>query len=58
MIYHETLKYQAEKNWANSVDELRSKYNLPLSDENVMEKNSEWSDQACGISFTNWDVLC
>ena len=35
MIYHEMLKYQAERNWANIVHELRSKYNLRLSDENV-----------------------
>ena len=25
MIYHEMLKYQAERNWANDVHELRSK---------------------------------
>ena len=35
MNYHEMLKYQAERNWANNVHELRGKYNLPLSDENV-----------------------
>ena len=29
------LKYQAERNWANNVHELRSKYSLPLSDKNV-----------------------
>ena len=34
MIYHEMLKYQAERNWENNVHELRCKYSLPLSDEN------------------------
>ena len=37
------FKYQAERNWANIVDELRSKYNLPLSDENV-----------CNITYDTW----
>ena len=64
MVYNEILKYQAERNWANNVHELRSNYSLSLSDKNVcnntiwyMEKNGEWSDQEYGISFTNWDVL-
>ena len=35
MSYHEKLKYQAEKNWADNVHELHGKYNLPLNDENV-----------------------
>ena len=35
MIYHEILKYQAERNWANNTHELRSKHSLPPSDENV-----------------------
>ena len=43
MIYHEMLKYQAERKWANNVHELRSKYNLPLSDENV-----------CNITYDTW----
>ena len=30
MSCHEMLKYQAERNWANNVHELRGKYNLPL----------------------------
>ena len=42
MIYHEMLKYQAERNWAN-IHELRSKYNLPLSDENV-----------CNTTYDTW----
>ena len=42
-IYHEILKYQAERNSANNVHELRSKYNLPLSDENV-----------CSITYDTW----
>ena len=37
------LRYQAETNWANNVHELRSKYNLPLSDENV-----------CYITYDTW----
>ena len=37
------LKYQAERNWANNVHELRSKYNLPLSDENV-----------CNVTYDTW----
>ena len=43
MIYHEMLKYQAERNWANNVHELRSKYNLPLSNANV-----------CNITYDTW----
>ena len=35
MGYHNMLKYQAEKNWANNAHELRGRYNLPLDDENV-----------------------
>ena len=37
------LKYQAERNWANIAYELCSKYNLPLSDENV-----------CNITYDTW----
>ena len=37
------LKYQAEGNWKNNVHELRGKYNLPLSDENV-----------CNITYDTW----
>ena len=33
--FNEMLKYQAEKNWANNIHELRGKYNLPPNDENV-----------------------
>ena len=43
MIYHEMLKYQAERNWENNVHELRSKYNLPLSDKNV-----------CNVTYDTW----
>ena len=43
MIYHEMLKYQAERKWANNVLELRSKCSLPLSDENV-----------CNITYDTW----
>ena len=43
MIYNEMLKYQAERNWANNVYELRRKYNLPLSDENV-----------CNVTYDTW----
>ena len=32
MICHEMLKYEAERNWANNIHELHSKYSLPLSD--------------------------
>ena len=39
MVYNEILKYQAERNWANNVHELRSKYSLPLSDKNVCNGN-------------------
>ena len=45
-IYHEMLKYQAERNWENNVHELRSKYNLPLSDENV-----------CNITYDTWNRI-
>ena len=37
------LKYQAERNWTNNVYELCSKYNLPLSDENV-----------CNVTYDTW----
>ena len=37
------LKYQAERNWENSVHDLRSKYSVPLSDENV-----------CNITYDTW----
>ena len=37
------LKYQAERNWANNVHELCSKYNLPLNDENV-----------CNLTYAMW----
>ena len=53
------LKYQAERNLANNVDELRGKYNLRLNDENVcnitchVEKNGTWWNQGCGIPFTD-----
>ena len=30
MRYHEMLKYQAERNWANNLHELQSKYSLPM----------------------------
>ena len=46
MIYHEMLNYQAERNWVNNVHELRSKYNLPLSDENV-----------CNITYDTWKKI-
>ena len=34
-ICKEILKYPAEKNWANNVFDLCSKYNLSLYDENI-----------------------
>ena len=43
MIYHEMLRYQPEKNWANNVHELCSEYILPLIDENV-----------CNITYDTW----
>ena len=43
MNYNEMLRYQAEKNWANNVHELRSKCNLPLNDENV-----------CNLTYAMW----
>ena len=43
MSYHEMLKYQAERNWANNVHELLGKYNLPLNDENV-----------CNLTYGMW----
>ena len=39
MVYDEILKYQAERNWANNVHDLRGKYSLPLSDKNVCNNN-------------------
>ena len=46
MSYHEMLKYQAERNWANNVHELRGKYNLPLNDENV-----------CNLTYAMWKKM-
>ena len=46
MSYHEMLKYQAERNWANNVHELRGKYNLPLNDENV-----------CNLTYATWKKM-
>ena len=43
MSYHEMLRYQAERNWANNVHELRGKCNLPLNDENV-----------CNLTYAMW----
>ena len=40
------LKYQAERNWANNVHELRGKYNLPLNDENV-----------CNLTYSMWKKM-
>ena len=34
-IYNEMLKYPAENNWANNVLDLRRKYNLPQSYDNI-----------------------
>ena len=36
-VYFEQLKYVAEKNWANYIQDLRRTYNLPLSDDNVRQ---------------------
>ena len=46
MSYHEMLNYQAERNWANNVHELRGKYNLPLNDENV-----------CNMTYAMWKKM-
>ena len=35
-VYFEQLKYVAEKNWVNYIQDLRYTYNLPLSDDNVI----------------------
>ena len=40
------LKYQAERNWANNVHELRGKYNRPLDDENV-----------CNLTYAMWKKM-
>ena len=46
MSYHEMLKYQAERNWASNVHELRGKYNLPLNDENI-----------CNLTYAIWKKM-
>ena len=35
MVHQEVLKYKQERNWANDVIDLRKRYNLLLSDENI-----------------------
>ena len=40
-VYFEQLKYVAEKNWANYIQDLRRTYNLPLSDDNVRQMTLE-----------------
>ena len=60
MSYHEMLKYQAEKNWANNV--MVSTVFLWMMKMFVIwhmscGKNGTWSGKVCGILFTNWDVL-
>ena len=40
-VYFEQLKYVAEKNWANYIQDLRHTYNLPLSDDNVRQMTLE-----------------
>ena len=51
------LKYEADRNWANNVHELRGKYNLPLNDKNIcnynvryVEKNGQ-NDHIKRVSF-------
>ena len=57
------LKYQAERNWANNVHELRSKYNLPLSDENVWNVTYDtWkrivNDRIKHVAFLSLTEMC
>ena len=40
-VYFEQLKYVAEQNWANYIQDLRHTYNLPLSDDNVRQMSLE-----------------
>ena len=35
LVYREMIKYEFENNWARNVLDLRVKYSLPLTDENV-----------------------
>ena len=43
-VFLPKLIYKCESwNWANNIQVLRSKYNLPLSDENV-----------CNITYDTW----
>ena len=40
-VYFEQLKYVAEQNWANYIQDLRHTYNLPVSDDNVRQMTLE-----------------
>ena len=40
-VYFEQLKYVAEKNWANYIQDLRHTCNLPLGDDNVRQMTLE-----------------
>ena len=40
-VYFEQLKYVAEQNWANYIQDLRYTYNLPLSDDTVRQMTLE-----------------
>ena len=40
-VSFEQLKYVAEQNWANYIQDLRHTYNLPLSDDNVRQMTLE-----------------
>ena len=41
-VYFEQLKYVAEKNWANYIQDLRHTYNLPLSDDVRQMTLEQW----------------
>ena len=40
-VYFEQLKYVAEQNWANYIQDLRHTYNLPFSDDTVRQMTLE-----------------
>ena len=52
-VYFEQLKYVAEKNSANYIQDLRYTYNLPLNDDNVRQMSlDQWK---AFVKIVIWD---
>ena len=50
LVYMEQLKIPEEKNWANEVKKIRSKYEIPETDEEIVSiPKDEWKDRVSEI---------